>query len=76
MDYPDFFILTNRLKHDPNNPDQIARNIKEISKQQNKAFPNKDLARECRKLNLIDLLASHEMGHPSHSSVFMPNSKL
>ena len=48
------FVLSNRLNKAPNKAETIARKIKDIIISTNKAYPNRDLARECTKLNLTD----------------------
>merc|ERR1712239_43194 len=42
------FILSNRLNKAPNNTEKISKKIKDIIKATNMAYPNKQLARECR----------------------------
>ena len=70
------FILENRLNKAPNKAEQIANKIKEIIISTNFSYPNRDLARECRKLELTEFLASHEMGKIPHWTTFQPKSKL
>ena len=70
------FILSNRLNKAPNNAEKISKKILEIIKTTNKAFPNRNLARECRKLELNEFLASHEIGLKTHWSTFETISKL
>ena len=70
------FILNNRLNKAPNNAEKIARKIKDIIIFTNTTHPNRDLAREARRLELTDFLASHEIGHPIHWTTFQPISKI
>ena len=70
------FILENRLNKAPNKAEQIAKKIKEILISTNSSYPNRDLARECRKLELYEFLASHQKGKIPHWTTFQPNSKL
>ena len=56
------FVLTNRVNRAPNIPEQMAKKIKEIIRQTNLTYPNRDLPRECRKLDLTEFLASQEIG--------------
>ena len=70
------FILSNRLNKAPNNTEKISKKIKDTIKATNVAYPNKQLARECRNLNLGEFLASHEIGPKNHWSIFETTSKL
>ena len=70
------FILNNRLNKAPNNAEKIAKKIKDEIILTISAHPNRDLAREVRKLELNDFLASHEIGQPVHWTTFQPMSKL
>ena len=70
------FILSNRLNKAPNNSEKISKKIKETIKATNKAYPNRNLARECQNLNLDEFLASHEIGLKNHWSTFETFSKL
>ena len=70
------FVLTNRLNQAPNIAEIISKKIKEIIIQTNSAYPNRDLSRECRKLDLNQFLASNEIGQPIHWSTFQTSSKL
>ena len=56
-----YFVLSNRLNKAPNSTKTISRKIKDIIISTNKAYPNRDLARECGNLKLNEFLASHEI---------------
>ena len=64
------FVFSNRLNKVPNSAKSISRKIKEIIISTNRAYPKRNLARECRKLQLNDFLASHEIGLRPHWSTF------
>ena len=49
------FILNNRLNKVRNNAEKVANKIKDTIVDTNKAYPNRNLARECRKLLLFRL---------------------
>ena len=69
-------ILNNRLNKCPNNAEEIAKKIKGIVVDTNKAYPNRDLARECRKLLLFEFLASLQVNPNTHWTTFETLSKL
>ena len=70
------FILSNRLNKAPNNPEKLAKKIRDTIKATNRALPQKQLAWECRNLKLDEFLASHEIGPKNHWSIFKTSSKL
>jgi hypothetical protein len=70
------FILSNRLNKAPNNPEKLAKKIRDTIKATNRALPQKQLALECRNLKLDEFLASHEIGPKNHWSIFKTSSKL
>ena len=53
-------ILSARIDGSPINPTSLAAKIKAEQKSKSKAYPKIHLTRDCRYLNLVSFLASHE----------------
>ena len=69
-------ILTNRLTCSPIYVDQISNSIKTEILTMNKCFPERELGKRTRSLNLDQFLASHEVGSNIHWTTFSTETKL
>ena len=69
-------ILTNRLTYSPISVDYISNKIKEEIITMNKCFPERELGKRTRSLNLDQFLASHDVGLNIHWTTFSTITKL
>ena len=53
-------ILSAQIDESPINPTLLTGKIKEEIKSTNKAYPKRNIAHECRYLNLAEFLVSHD----------------